>query len=222
MRLITRLKSLGLDLKRIKEILGGTQDVRSLKEVLLSLRVELINEKESIEERVTKIDGLLSEEKVNLSEETFESPMFQRITDIIGEDQIEKYLQVCPEIYVQQRNLFGIFEDLQWGEGFEDTFRVMAEYFKQDPEQYQIALDFGRRLAKLAQLSEAAPEIEELAQEAAEFIKSVPFLKMKLFNQTGLKEPLDNLLDSIVGKFLSPAQMKHKQLLQKYLNYKTE
>ena len=56
MQLIKRLKSLGLDLKRIKEIIGNAPDYRTLREVLKPLRSELLNEKKSIEERVVKID----------------------------------------------------------------------------------------------------------------------------------------------------------------------
>lgn len=45
MRMIKHLKNLGLDLKQIKEILGGTQNNKSLKEVLQSLQAELLIEK---------------------------------------------------------------------------------------------------------------------------------------------------------------------------------
>ena len=56
MRLIKRLKSLGLDLNRIKEILGDSQSPATLREVLQSLRAELLREKKSLEERVAKIE----------------------------------------------------------------------------------------------------------------------------------------------------------------------
>ncbi len=42
MRFIKHLKSLGLDLKRIKEILGDMNNHRTLREVLQSLRTELL------------------------------------------------------------------------------------------------------------------------------------------------------------------------------------
>lgn len=133
MRLIKHLKSLGLNLKRIKEILGDVNNHRTLREVLQSLRIELLNEKKNLEERVAKIEMLLSEEMVILDEDTFKSPSFQMITDILGLDKIEKYAQTCPEIFDQQRNLFGILDDFQWGENYLETFQALAEYFKTHP-----------------------------------------------------------------------------------------
>jgi DNA-binding transcriptional MerR regulator len=221
MRLIKHLKSLGLDLKRIKEILGDVHNHRTLREVLQSLRVELLNEKKSLEERVAKIEMLLSEEMVILDEDTFGSPSFQMITEILGSDQIDKYVQTCPELFDQQRNLFGILDDFQWGEDYRGTFRALAEYFKAHPQQYQIALNYGTRLSRLSQLSEDDPEIEVLARESAEFIKSIPLLKELLYNQSGLIQPLESLYNEMASGVLSPAQMKHKQLIQQYLNYRS-
>lgn len=183
MQLIRRLKSLGLDLKRIKEILGDIHNPKTLREVLQSLRVELLSEKKSLEERVAKIEMLLSEDTVFLDEDIFGSSSFQMVSDILGPDKIDKYAQTCPEILEQQRKLFGILDDFQWGVEYQETFRALAEYFKAHPQQYQIALDYGTRLARLAQLPEDDPEIEALARESAEFIKSIPELKKLLCNQ---------------------------------------
>lgn len=219
MRLIKHLKSLGLDLQRIKEILGDTYSHKTMREVLQSLRVELLSEKKSIEDRVAKIEMLLSEEMVLLDEDSFGSPSFQMITEILGPDKIDKYVQTCPELFDQQRNLFGILDDFQWGDDCRGTFQALAEYFKVHPEQYQISLDYGKRIAELAQMSEDDPEIEVLARESAEFIKSIPLLKESLYNQSGLL--FESLFNEMVGNVLSPAQMKHKQLIQQYLNYRS-
>lgn len=217
MRLIKHLKSLGLDLKRIKLILGDIHNHRTLREVLQSLRVELLNEKKSLEERVAKIETLLSEETGLLDEDVLGSPSFQMITEILGPDRIDKYARTCPEILDQQRKLFGILDDFQWGEDYQETFRGLAEYFQAHPQQYQIALDFGVRLARLGQLPEDDPEIEVLARESAEFIKSIPQLKELLCNQPGIKKPLESLYNEMVAGVLSPARIKHKQLVEQYL-----
>ena len=221
MRLIKHLKSLGLDLKTIKDILGDVSNTKNLREVLQSLRVELLNEKKIIEEQVAKIDTLLCEEKTFL-EDTFESPSFQMVTEILGPDQIGRYAQTCPELYEQQRKLFGILDGFQWGEDNRGTFQALAEYFKMHPQQYQTSVDFGARLARLDQLPEDDPEIDALARESAGFIKSIPFLKEMLCNKSGLTGPLESLFNEMIGGVLSPARMKHKQLLQHYLNYQTQ
>lgn len=64
MRLIKHLKSLGLDLKRIKDTLGDIHNHKTLREVLQSLRVELLSDIKILGERVEKIEELLNEETV--------------------------------------------------------------------------------------------------------------------------------------------------------------
>jgi len=218
MKLIKHLKSLGLDLKRIKEILGDISNSRTLREVLQSLRVELLNEKKSVEERVSKIELLLSKDTGFLDKDVFGSSSFRMVTEILGADQIDKYAQTSPGLFDQQQKLFGILDDFQWGVEFQETFRALAEYFKAHPHQYQIALDYGSRLARLDQLPEDDPEVEALARESTNFIKSIPELKKLLCNQPGIKKPIASLYDEIVGDILPPARVKFKQLMEQFLN----
>ncbi len=217
MRLIKHLKSLGLDLKRIKKILGDVNNNATLQEVLQLLRSELLNDKENIEERITKIDKMLNQGTVHLEQDSFESPSFQMINEILGSDQMGKYAQACPDLFDQHRKLYGILDDFQWGEDYQDAFRALAEFWNTHPEEYQIALDYGVRLAKVAQLPEDDPEIEVLALESAEFIKSIPQLKEIICKQTGPKKPLENLYNDMVAVVLPPAQIKFNQLFLQYL-----
>lgn len=221
MQIIKHLKCLGLDLKRTKEILGDIHNHKTLREVLQTLQAELLSEKKSLEERIAKIEKLLSEDKVSLDEDSFASPSFQMITEILGPDQIEKYARTCPELFDQQRKVYSILDDFQWGEDYQETFRALAEFFKAHPQEYQISLDYGARLARLAQLSEDDPEVEALARESAEFIKSMPQLMEILGKQAGIKKPLASLYNDIVANVISPAQVKHGQLLQQYLASET-
>lgn len=220
MRMIKHLKHLGLDLKQIKEILGDTQSRKTLKEILQSLQAELLNEKKNIEEQLSKVEILLSQQKVLLGETSFGSESFQMVTEILEPEQIENYFQVCPELYDQQRNIFGILDDFKWGKDYQGNFIAIAEYFKSHPEQYNKALEFGKRLSKLKQMSEEDPEIEILAREAAAFIKSVPILKEMLYDKSGFGIIYENLFNEMAKNVLSPAQIKHKQLIQKYLSYR--
>ncbi len=218
MRMIKHLKQLGLDLKQIKEILGNTQSRRSLREVLQSLQTELLKEKKTIEEQLSKIEGLLSQQTVQLEEAIFESELFQMVTKILASGQIQNY-STDPELFDQRRNIFGIIEDFNWGEDYQEKFQLMAEYFQSHPEQFKTALEFGRRLSRLKQMSEDDPEIEILAREGAAFIKSVPFLKEMLQDKTGFGKTNENIFNEMAKNVLSPSQMKHKHLIQKYLNY---
>lgn len=213
MQLIHRLKSLGLDLKSIKEVLGDIRNTRTLREVLQSLRAELIDEKRTIEERVARIDSLLKEDTVLLDENTFESSSFQRVKDILGQEQIDSYIQASPEVYEQQRKLFGIRDDFQWGQAYREIFVSFAEYFKAHPEKYQRALEAAKRLARLDQLSEDDPEVEALARQTAEMMKGMP-LPAK---GNPLSKTMESLYNGMVAGVLSPARMKHKQLVEQYL-----
>ncbi|UWG98981.1 MerR family transcriptional regulator [Dehalobacter sp. DCM] len=217
MQSINHLKSLGLELKRIKEVLGDSRNDKTLREVLESLRFDLENQKQSLEERIAKIDILLSEVNVRVDENFCSSPSFQMITEILMPEQIENYAQTCPELFEQQRKVFGILGDFNWGEDYEETFRSLAEYFKVHPEQYQLSLDYRMRLSKLSKLSEDDPEIDILARESADFIKSIPQLRAMLCNHPGMKKPLESVYLDMVARVISPARLKHMQLFQKYL-----
>jgi DNA-binding transcriptional MerR regulator len=219
MRMIKHLKKLGLDLKQIKEIVGDTQSSRTLREVLQSLQAELLTEKKMIEDQLSKIEKLLSQQTVQFEETASESELFQMVTNILEPEQLESYI-AHPELFDQQRNIFGIIEDFQWGEDYQESFRLIADYFKSHPEQFKTALELGRRLSGLKQMSEDDPEIEILAKEGAAFIKSVPFLKEMLQDKSGFGTTNENLFNEMAKKVLSPAQIKHKQLIQKYLHYR--
>lgn len=216
MQLIKRLKSLGLDLKRIKETLGDIHNHKTLREVLQSLRAELLSEKNNLEERVAKIERLLSEDTVRLDANSLESPTFQKMAEILGADQIADYARTCPEIYNQQQKLYSILDDFQWSEYYHDAFRTLAEFWNTHPKEYQIALDYGARLVKLDHLSEDDSEIEHLARETAEFIKSIHLLEE--FAPCELTQPLQRLRDEMIIDALPPARKKYYQLYEQFIS----
>lgn len=222
MRMITHLKYLGLDLKQIKEILGDTQENRNITEVLQSLHNELMIEKKKIEDQLSKIETLLDKEVDRVEEALFESKSFKTIIDTLDLEQVKDYKDLYKDLFIKQRNIFGIIDDFNWGKDYQDHFSKIAEYFKLHPSKYKIALEFGERLSKLRYMSEDDPEIEKLAKEGAEFIKNDHFLKEMLYCKSGFDDTNENLFNEVSSKFLSPAQMKHKKLIQSYLNYRPE
>lgn len=220
MRMIKHLKNLGLSLKQIKEILKDANDETNLNEVLKALQTDLLKEKRRIEEQLSKIETLLKRQIVSLEKTPFESEALETVTNILETTEVQKQIHGYTKLFEQQRNIFGIIEDFNWGKDYKDNFIEIAEYFKLHPEKYKIALNFGKRLAKLKELPEDDPEVEALAREGADFIKSIPLLKEKLCNQNGLEMTYENLLNELTDDYLSPAQKKHRKLIQKYLNYK--
>lgn len=221
MRIIKHLKNLGLDLKKIKEILGHAKDNKNITEVLKSLHCELLTERKKIDEQISKIETLLNKQVEDVEETLFESSSFRAITETLDQDQFENYKKSHEELFNQQRNIFGVMDDFQWGKNYKENFSEMAKYFKLNPKKYEIALELGNRLSKLKYMEVDDPEIEKLAKEGAEFIKNEPVLKEMLYEKDGFEITNENLFDEVSNKFLSPAQIKHKKLIQKYLNYKS-
>lgn len=215
MRMINHLKNLGLNLKQIKGILKDTKNQTNLSEVLYSLQSELLQQKKNIEDRLARIEVLLKQQTVLPEKASPESDVFQIITEILQPDE-----KASPELFEQRRDIFGMLEDFKWGVDYKENFKEIAEYFKLHPEQYKAALEFGSRLTLLKEMSEEDPEVEILAREGAEFIKSIPFLKEKLYDKSGFGTTHENLFNEMAKGVLSPAQMKHKKLIQKYLNYR--
>lgn len=219
MRMIKHLKNLGLDLKKIKEILGHAKDNKNITEVLKSLHCELLTERKKIDEQISKIETLLNKQVEDVEKTLFESSSFRAITETLNQDQFENYKKSHEELFNQQRNIFGVMDDFQWGKNYKENFSEMAKYFKLNPKKYEIALELGNRLSKLKYMEVDDPEIEKLAKEGAEFIKNEPVLKEMLYEKDGFEINNENLFDEVSNKFLSPAQIKHKKLIQEYLNY---
>jgi DNA-binding transcriptional MerR regulator len=218
MRSIKRLKSLGFNLKNIKELLGESSNKSSLRDVLNSLRRELQVEKENLEERLTKIDNLLKTETISLDEDILGQASFKKITETIGIDQTEVYEQKCPELFEQQKKIHNTLGDFEWGENYKATYEALAQYFKDNPEKYQKSLELGVRLNELLKLSQDNSEIEILALDSANFIKSIPKLKEILCNNSGLGYPFKSLYNKMSENVLSPVEIKFNQLLQQFLN----
>jgi DNA-binding transcriptional MerR regulator len=219
MRLIKHLKSLGFDLKHIKDIVGDFKDPKNSREFLQSLRSELLNDIKTLEERVAKIDTILGADAPLLDEDIFDSPSFKMTAEILGTDKIEEYAKGYPDIYDQHRKLRGILDDFQWGEDYKQTYSNLALFFKEHPEEYRVSLDYAERLRRISDLDEDDPEFDVFAHESAELIKSMPMLKEILFKQKPIKEPLESVYNELIADVLSPARIRYNKLLQKYLGF---
>ncbi len=217
MRSIKRLKYLGLSLEQIREILGEPDDHKSVRAVLLAMQTELLNQIKILTERVEKIQTLLQEEQENLLEQSDESPSFKMFIDIMGEEVREQYMGICPEIYEQERKLYEIIDDLQWGVEYEDILREVAEYFRDNPDKYHESLAFGTKITAIAELLPDSPPIEELAREYAQYIMGLPFYQKLMNHESGLQKSFDSLWRDMFAEVYSPAQIKFVEKLVEYL-----
>ncbi|MCD2348258.1 MerR family transcriptional regulator [Clostridium guangxiense] len=205
MLMIKHLKTLSLDLKQIKEILGDANEQTNLNEILKALQTDLLKEKKRIDEQLSRVETLLKQQITPLEKASFESETFEMVTNILETTKVEKQIHSYTELFDQQRNIFSIIEDFKWGKDYKDNFIEIAAYFKLHPEKYKTALGFGKRLAKLKEMHEDDPEVEALAKEGSDFIKSIPLLKEKLCNQSGFGMTYENLLNELTDDyFCSP------------------
>lgn len=216
MRSIKRLKSLGLSLEEIKAIIGCVQE-KSNREVLMSLQAELESQKTIIEDRLAKIHAMLSQEKETLVEDSEESSSFKMILDILGPEAKTEYQSTCPALYEQERKIWSIMDEMQWGVDYQDLLREVAEYFNEHPEQYLQSLQYGEQIAAIADLPVNSPVIENLARNYGAFLKSFPFWNKFLNAQFDTAAPLESLMTEMFADMLGPAQMKLVELLRPYL-----
>lgn len=210
MRSIRRLKNLGLSLEKIKEVLGKPEDRISFRSILLALQDELLAQIRAMQERAEMIRKLLDEAPDD-------TPSFKIMMEILGPEAQEKFQEICPEIYEQERKLYGVIDDLQWGIDCQDLLREVAEYFRDNPEQYQQSLDYGSRLAAIADLPPDSQLVEELARDYARYLIQLPFFAPLLGQESGMKQSLEALFSDMVAEVYSPSQMKMLELLGKYL-----
>lgn len=214
MQEIKKLKNLGMNLSQIKEIVGEHEPVKSLDSVLSILKENLLNEKVKIETQLLEIEKLLeNHHDKKSSSESYKSDTFKQVAQILNINEEDSGKN-------RQDDVFEIIEGFNWGHDYQNNFIDIAEYFKNHPDEYEKAKELGERLDKLKNMSTDDPEIERLAKEGAEFIVKIPLLKERLYGQMGLGEKNEELINDMVRKVLSPAQIKHKELIQKYLNYK--
>ena len=175
--------------------------------------------KSSLEERLEQIEKLLNEDHVSLEEEASSSSSFERISLLLGSDNMEQYAQSCPELYSQHKKIYSILDHFQWGADYQETIESLAIFFNTHPKEYEYSIQLGLRLSKLEQLQEDDPEVEILAQNSADFIMSVPPLKEMLCRpHKSVQEPFVNVYQDLISEVRSPAQIRHGQLMFAFLS----
>lgn len=217
MRSIKRMKSLGLSLEQIKDVLGDPEDNQSFEAVLLALRDELLAQIGTLQARVNRIQRLLDENRAHPDEEPDVPSSLKIFAEIMGEEAMGQYIDTCPEMYELERKMSGMIDDLDWGINAEDSFRMVSEYFRDHPEAYRQALDYGAKITALGDLDPESPEVEALAREYGSFIKSLPFYA-DLLDQETIGAPLESLWSGMMAEFLTPSQVRLVELLGEYLS----
>ncbi|WP_242851325.1 MerR family transcriptional regulator [Clostridium sp. DMHC 10] len=99
MLMIKHLKTLGLDLKQIKEILGDANEQTNLNEILKALQTDLLKEKKRIYEQLSRVETLLKHQITPLEKASFESETFEMVTNILETTKVEKQIHSYTELF---------------------------------------------------------------------------------------------------------------------------
>jgi DNA-binding transcriptional MerR regulator len=211
---IRRLQGLGLALKQIKQILGGTNEELSVRQVLEALRAELAAQIEVLEARRERIDRLLAEETLPDLEQPFDlPPSLARLQEQLG-DQLGG---VSKALWEQEAKLYGLLDGFAWPSDHQEQLNQMTAYVSEHPEQYQQWLALGERIAALATMDEDAAEVEELAEELVAMIKNNPLLGEMAAEPGQLPGPFAETLQDMTMETLSPAQRQLFQMVSHYI-----
>lgn len=114
------------------------------------------------------------------------------------------------------RELWSTLDSFHWPEGYGDFQQALVSYIAHHPEEREKLLALEERLATLAEVSEDAPEVEQLARDYAAFFEESTFSE-KLFGQSDRKREymgdLDTVLSNVAMHYMFPAQQRCMELL---------
>ncbi len=164
---IRRLRSLGLHLDRIKEILGESdveQEVM-LRNALQSLVEELTAQIIELEERRELLKKLLAEEildQPHLPDEASSSLLLDVVRNQLG-----AYLtNITEESWKWSEKVDALLGAFHWPESYRERIKDVVEYIAEQPEQYKQLFALEERFAALADEPEDSPEVVRLAEAA--------------------------------------------------------
>jgi DNA-binding transcriptional MerR regulator len=168
---IKRLRSLGLSLTQVKDVLGEPDSGGELRGVLEALLREIEGEIRTLEGRRNRLRELLSKEDPEAPEKTPRT--FKLAEKYLGEDPFNNF---SPDALEQEKRLGAMLESLEWPEGYmEDFMRVQESFLRHyanHPEEFQTVQALSERIAALAELPEESPEVERLVEDYVRYAKT--------------------------------------------------
>jgi DNA-binding transcriptional MerR regulator len=221
---IRRLRSLGLPLERIKEILGEPdhEHEQMLRNALQSLVEELTAQILELEERREMLKKLLAKETIDQAQPLDEKPPTLYV-DLVRE-QLGAYLSnISEESWEWSEKIDAMLGAFHWPEGYRETVRNAVQHIAAQPEQYKQLFALEERFAALANEPENSPEVERLAEDYARC--SELGLLQGLFstnNPLGSRR-LENAMIDLAGTMVSAAQRRFfEELSRKLASTKTD
>jgi DNA-binding transcriptional MerR regulator len=215
---IRRLRSLGLPLDRIKEILGET-DVEQevvLRNALRSLVEELTAQILELEERREMLKKLLAEDMLNQPHLIGEAPS-ALLVDLVR-DQLGAYLaNISEESWKWSENIDALLGAFHWPESYRERIKDVVQHIAEQPEQYRQLFALEERFAALAFEAEDSPEVERLAEDYARSGELGQLQSMFGTNNLLGSPQLENTFMDVTTALVSPAQRRFFEELSRKL-----
>jgi DNA-binding transcriptional MerR regulator len=216
---IRRLRSLGLPLERIKEILGepGHEHEQMLRNALQSLVEELTAQLLELEERRDMLKKLLATDALDQPELASETPP----TLYLGlvRERLGAYLSnISEESWEWSEKIDAMLGAFHWPESYRKTIKDTIEHIAAQPEQYKQLFALEERFAALANEPEDSAEVERLAEEYARC--SELGLLQGAFSATNTlgSRQLEGALIDLTATMVSPAQRHFSEKLARKLS----
>jgi len=216
---IRRLRSLGLPLDRIKEILGESdveQEVM-LRNALQSLVQELTAQIIELEERREMLKKLLAEDSLDQPQLPGEAPSALML-DVVR-DQLGAYLaNISEESWKWSEKIDALLGTFHWPESYRETVKDVVQHIAEQPEHYKQLFALEERFAALAHEPEDSPEVERLAEDYARSGEVGQLQSMFSTNNAMGSLQLENTLMDLATTLVSPAQRRFFEEVSRKLN----
>lgn len=214
---IRRLRSLGLPLDRIKEILGEPdhEHEQMLRNALQSLVEELTAQILELEERREMLKKLLAKETIDQAQPLDEKPS---LYIALVREQLGAYLSnISEESWEWSEKIDAMLGAFHWPEGYRETIRDAVQYIATQPEQFKQLFALEERFAALANEPEDSPEVERLAEDYARS-GELRQLQATFSTMASLgSRQLGNAMIDLTETMVSPAQRRFFEELSRKL-----
>jgi DNA-binding transcriptional MerR regulator len=215
---IRRLRSLGLPLERIKEILGEPdhEHEQVLRNALQSLVEELTAQILELEERREMLEKLLAKDALEQPQQAGEASP----TLYLGlvKEQLGAYLSnISEESWKWTEKIDAMLGAFHWPESYREAIKEVVQQIAAQPEQFRQLFALEERFAALANEPEDSPEVEKLAEAYARC--SELGLLQSTFPTIGHlgSRQLENTLLDLTATMLPPAQRRFFAVLSSKL-----
>lgn len=216
---IRRLRSLGLPLERIKEILGepDREHEQVLRNALQSLVEELTAQILELEERREMLEKLLAKDALDQPQPSGESPPTLLNLDLVKE-QLGAYLSnISEESWKWTGKVDAMLGAFHWPESYREAIKETMQQIAGQPEQFKQLFALEERFAALANEPEDSPEVEQLAEDYAR-CSELGLLQAMFPTISHLgSHQLENALLDLAATMLPPAQRRFFEVLSRKL-----